>query len=97
MAPLQILGGDDQALRDAFVVTSNGEARFTLRPLDEGMAFHSLELSLAGGTLAGLEIDDKLGQQVVIEFFGMDGNAALSPGDFVFIPPEGADLFYYDE
>ena len=44
-----------------------------------------------------MEILDKLNQRVVIAFDQLDASAALTPADFAFQPPDGADLFYYDE
>ena len=47
--------------------------------------------------LTGMEIQDNLDQNVVIKFTDLDSESALSAADFVFSPPPGADLFYYDE
>jgi outer membrane lipoprotein-sorting protein len=44
-----------------------------------------------------MEIEDNLDQTVVITFTDLDSESELSPTDFAFTPPAGADLFYYDE
>ena len=38
-----------------------------------------------------------IGRLRLIDFDTVDTASALQPEDFAFIPPEGADLFYYDE
>ena len=99
MSPLQVLGGDEAALRDRFDVTQPKAKAFTLTPKpDSGdPGFHSLTLQLDGEGIRGMEILDKLDQRIVISFTELDADSGLTPADFVFTPPEGVDLFYYDE
>ena len=97
MTPLQILGGDESALREKFRVQRLSEGSFQLTPLTQGVGFRQLLLNLQGAQLTGMEIEDNLGQTVVITFSDLDSESELNSGDFAFTPPPGADLFYYDE
>jgi outer membrane lipoprotein carrier protein len=101
MAPLQILGGDEKALRDKFHVErqgeDNGEDTFVLTPLSPGIGFKQLTLFLDGAVIKGMEIRDNLDQDVVITFTDLDSDSALVSADFAFTPPPEADLILYDE
>ncbi len=97
-SPLQILAGDESALRNQYAVTQEGADVFTLVPSGEAHSFRRLTVSFAGDSLGGMDIVDKLGQRVVVDFSGVDATTPLSRTDFEFTPPaEGVDLFYYDE
>jgi outer membrane lipoprotein carrier protein len=97
MTPLQILGGDEDALRKKFQVARTAEDAFVLTPASSDVGFKQLTLYLDGPALTGMEIQDNLGQNVVIKFSELDSTSALGAADFAFSPPTGADLFYYDE
>lgn len=97
MTPLQILGGDESALREKFHVQRKDEGTFVLTPLSPGVGFKQLTLFLDGAQITGMEIRDNLDQDVVIKFADLDSESALSSADFAFTPPPEADLFYYDE
>jgi outer membrane lipoprotein carrier protein len=97
MAPLQILGGDESALREKFQIDRAEDGAFVLTPISENAGFKQLTLHLGDAQITGMDVLDNLGQQVMIEFSNLDGESALTDSDFAFTPPEGADLFYYDE
>jgi outer membrane lipoprotein carrier protein len=97
MTPLQILGGDEDALRKKFQVARTAKDAFVLTPASSDVGFKQLTLYLDGAALTGMEIQDNLGQNVVIKFSELDSTSALGAADFAFSPPTGADLFYYDE
>ncbi len=101
MTPLQILGGDESALREKFHVerkaAPSAKDTFVLTPLSPGVGFKQLTLFLDGARITGMEIRDNLDQDVVIKFADLDSESALSSADFAFTPPPEADLFYYDE
>ena len=97
MAPMQILGGDDAALRDSFSVSRQVQGSFVLTPLSSDVGFQQLILHLTDTKITGMEILDNLNQRIVITFTGMDALSELLPSDFGFVPPAGVDLFYYDE
>ena len=97
MAPLQVLGGDDQLLRERFQVSSDGDDHFTLVPAAGDPGFRELTLVFTDGQLSSMEIVDRLKQRVSVQFSDLDTTSALAPEDFAFQPPPEADLFFYDE
>ncbi|MEQ9465026.1 MAG: outer membrane lipoprotein chaperone LolA [Haliea sp.] len=97
MTPLQVLGGDGEALRRDYAVSRDGEGRFVLRPHNPNAGFLQLTLGLEGAVINGMEVLDNLNQQVVIEFSALDATTSLAPLDFDFSPPPDADLLYHDE
>jgi outer membrane lipoprotein carrier protein len=101
LTPLQILGGDEQLLRSQFEVGKSADDVFTLTPRDiagaGGPGFSRLSISLEGGVISSMEIIDGLDQRVAIRFHNVDKTSELTPDDFAFTPPEGVDLFYYDQ
>ena len=55
-------------------------------------------MTFDGDTISRMDIIDKLGQRVVVDFRRVDTSTPLDSADFEFTPPEGeVDLFYYDE
>jgi outer membrane lipoprotein carrier protein len=97
-SPLQVLGGDQSALRDQYDVEQNDSDSFTLTPLGAEHSFRRLGVSFAGDTISRMDIIDKLGQRVVVDFSEVDTSTDLDSADFEFTPPQGeVDLFYYDE
>jgi outer membrane lipoprotein carrier protein len=97
MAPLQVLGGDEQLLRERFQVSSDGDDHFTLVPAAGDPGFRELTLVFTDGQLSSMEIVDRLKQRVSVQFSDLDTTSALAPEDFAFQPPPEADLFFYDE
>jgi outer membrane lipoprotein carrier protein len=97
MSPLQVLGGDSEALRARYAVEQVGEAVYRLTPRDSDAGFRSLEVTFGDGEITDMSIEDNLGQQVEVAFSEVKTDAPLTAKDFAFTPPEGADLFYYDQ
>lgn len=98
MSPLQVLGGDTGALAKNYSVEAVGAGRYRLAPLPgTNPGFKSLIVILGKGQFSGMEIEDNLGQRLFIEFSNVDTETPLTPADFAFSPPEGADLFYHDQ
>ena len=97
-SPLQILGGDESALREQYVVTQDSDNRFTLTPNEDGHSFRRLTVTFAADGIRQMDIIDKLGQRVVVDFEKLDTQTPLTSNDFEFTPPPGdVDLFYYDD
>jgi outer membrane lipoprotein carrier protein len=97
-SPLQILGGDESALRDQYTVTRDADDTFTLTPVGDAHSFRRLTVTFSGDTFSRMDILDKLGQRVVVDFRNVDAQTPLGSQDFEFTPPpEGVDLFYYDD
>jgi len=97
MSPLQVLGGDEAVLRERFDVRMAGAGTYLLTPAAGDPGFRQLTLQFEGNVVSTMEIVDKLNQRVHIDFEQLDTTSPLQPEDFAFTPPEGADLFYYDE
>lgn len=97
-SPLQILAGDESELRDQYDVTQDQADTFTLTPVDDGHSFRRLTVTFATDSISRMDIVDKLGQRVVVDFLKVDSKTPLSSNDFEFTPPpEDVDLFYYDD
>ncbi len=97
MSPLQVLGGNEDVLRERFEVSLEEGGSYLLTPLVGDPGFRRLSLQLDEGVIRGMDILDSLDQRVTIEFSNLDTETALSAEDFAFTPPEGADLFYHDQ
>ncbi|MBT4520105.1 MAG: outer membrane lipoprotein chaperone LolA [Halieaceae bacterium] len=97
LSPLQILGGDENLLRNRFEIEQLAGNRFSLVPDTGNPGFSRLVLILDGDTVVGMEIIDSLDQRIDITFENLDRTTALTPADFAFTVPDGVDLFYYDE
>lgn len=97
MTPLQVLGGDGEALRRDYAVSRDDQGRFLLQPHSRDAGFLQLALTLAGAEIHAMEVLDNLNQQVVIEFSDLDSTSPLAPIDFTFSPPPDADLLYHNE
>ena len=96
MSPLQVLGGDESLLRESFTVARLDDFTYSLEPNGINPGFTRLQVTLDGAQFGSLEIIDNLNQRIVIRFFYPQQQPTLSEGDFLFTPPPGADLFYYD-
>lgn len=97
MSPLQVLGGDEALLRERFRVSKNTAGGFSLSPSGINPGFQLITVSFEDGVFAGLEISDNMNQRIVINFSEIDRVMQLSAEDFLFAPPDGSDLFYYDD
>lgn len=97
MTPLQVLGGDGEALRRDYGVSRDEEGRFLLQPHNPDAGFLQLALTVAGNEIRGMEVLDNLNQRIVIEFSALDTTSPLEPVDFDFSPPPDADLLYHEE
>jgi outer membrane lipoprotein carrier protein len=97
-SPLQILGGDESVLREQYAVRRDSEDTFTLTPVDATKGFRQLTVTFEAGVMRQMDIVDRLGQRVVVDFEQVDAQTPLTSSDFEFTPPPGdVDLFYYDE
>ncbi len=96
-SPLQVLGGNMQALNENYAVEITSPGHYLLRPLLSDPGFKSLTLIIADGMLSGMQVRDNLDQRLEITFSDIDSSPGLTPGDFDFVPPEGADLFYHEQ
>jgi outer membrane lipoprotein carrier protein len=98
LSPLQVLGGEAGAIEDHYTVAyGDNPGEFLLQPLAPEAGFSSLVLTFDGGAIRRLSFVDNLGQRVEVELSDLDAGTALTPADFSFTPPQGADLFYHDQ
>jgi outer membrane lipoprotein-sorting protein len=78
-------------------VTRDADDTFTLTPHGDGHSFRRLTVTFTDDGISRMDILDKLGQRVVVDFDNVDTQTPLTGEDFEFTPPaEGVDLFYYD-
>jgi outer membrane lipoprotein carrier protein len=97
-SPLQILGGDESILREKYTVRKDNEDTFTLAPLNDAQGFRQMTVTFDAGIMQRMDIVDRLGQRVVVDFDQVDAQTPLTSSDFEFTPPSGdVDLFYYDD
>jgi outer membrane lipoprotein carrier protein len=93
--PAMLLAGT-VPLRERFDVTATGRRGgldwVRVAPRDLDAEFREARFGFAGLELRRLELDDKLGQQVVLVFRGGARNPSLPPAALRFEPPPGADL-----
>lgn len=101
MSPLQLLGGKEGLLQSGFDVSKTSDSLFSITPKEgesiSSAGFSSLNIGLDENVIAGMEIIDGLNQRIVITFQSVDKTSVLTQSDFDFTPPDGVDLFYYDE
>jgi outer membrane lipoprotein carrier protein len=97
ISPMQVLGGDEAAIRAHFSVSSPRPGVFQLTPLSADAGFRALSLELTDGTLSGMQVTDNLGQFLDIRFSATRSDSSLGVSDFAFVPPPGADLFYHEQ
>lgn len=93
--PAMLLAGT-VPLRERFDVTATGRRGgldwVRVAPRDLDAEFREARFGFAALELRRLELDDKLGQQVVLVFRGGARNPSLPPAALRFEPPPGADL-----
>jgi outer membrane lipoprotein carrier protein len=96
-SPLQVLGGDETALREGYRITREGDGVFLLVPESGNPGFRQLRVTMRAYLIESMEIVDNLNQRVDIDFGELEVDAGLTPEDFAFQPPEGVDVFYYEQ
>jgi len=62
------------------------------RPKDRESTFESVKMGFADNVLMTMELRDNFGQTTVLKFSRVERNPSLSPADFKFTPPKGADV-----
>lgn len=97
LAPLEILNADSAFLHSNFSVAEASAGSYTLTPTNPALAFNQVLLVFDGNVVQSMQIEDKLGQRVVVQFSKVVQNPALVVEDFAFTPPASADIFYYDQ
>ena len=62
------------------------------KPKDRESTFDSVRMGFADNQLSIMELRDNFGQTTVLRFSRMERNPRLSPSEFKFSPPNGADV-----
>lgn len=95
-AALIAAGTDLRALGEAFELKAaparDGMEWLEARPLARDGQLQMVRVGFKQGQLAVLHIEDSLGQRSVLTFTDWQGNARLTPEQFQFQPPPGADV-----
>ena len=95
-AALIAAGTDLRALSEVFDLKAapaqDGMEWLEARPLARDGQLQMVRVGFRQGQLAVLDIEDSLGQRSVLTFNNWQGNAKLTPEQFRFQPPPGADV-----
>jgi outer membrane lipoprotein carrier protein len=83
-------------LRSVFDVKADADADglrwVSATPRERDVSLKSIRVGFAQGQLQQLVIDDHFGQRSTIRFDGFKLNVGVTPAQFVFKPPAGADV-----
>jgi len=94
--PALLLSGEIDIEKE-FKLEDQGEEEglswIKLVPKNEETSFKYILIGLDKGTLGGMELSDNFGQLTRIYFSEVNINPQLEDKEFVFIIPEGADVF----
>lgn len=92
-APLQLLGGDVEKLRQQFSVTAFGPGSYRLQPTFPGAGFALVEMAWEGKHLTAMDVLDRSGQRLQLSLTPDEDVAPPVPGDFDFSVPEGVEIY----
>ena len=94
--PVMLLTGSTQQLHQHFDVSGDGDAEgltwVRVTPREASADFTRARLAFSGGQLLRMQIDDKTGQKVRIQFSRSERNVPIDASLLQFSPPRGADL-----
>ncbi|HMN11222.1 MAG TPA: outer membrane lipoprotein chaperone LolA [Bellilinea sp.] len=94
-SPAALLAGDN-ALEKNFELAEGGSRDgiewVDARPKAQDSGFQAMRLGFVGDTLRAMELTDSFGQVTTIAFENFERNPRLSPSQFAFTPPPGADV-----
>jgi len=94
--PVVLLSGTSSDIESAFTVRSAGSGggleRVEIIPHAIAADFSRAEIGFRGAVLASMDISNKLGQTVHMNFTHVERNRALAPGLLDFVVPPGVDV-----
>lgn len=94
--PVMLLSGTVEDLHTQFDVSAgkphDGLDWVEIAPRSAEADFSHAELGFAGGQLARMLINDRLGRTVRLDFEHSQRNAAVDAASFSFVPPAGVDV-----
>jgi outer membrane lipoprotein carrier protein len=94
-SPAALLAGSNEiekyfSLKD--LGRQDGVEWLEARPKDRESTFDSVKMGFADNLLTTMELKDNFGQTTVLKFSKLERNPSLSPTEFKFAPPKGADV-----
>jgi outer membrane lipoprotein carrier protein len=93
--PAALLAGGT-GIESAFELSDAGEKDglewIAAKPRDREAGFESVRMGFAGDNLQAMELTDNFGQTTVLRFSKLVRNPQVSPSEFRFDPPKGADV-----
>ena len=95
--PAMLLYSDrpiDESFQVRALDAQNGLLWVELLPRSEDSGFTALRIGLASDGMRVLELDDSFDQLIRIDFLEVETDIRFAEDEFVFIPPDGADVFY---
>jgi outer membrane lipoprotein carrier protein len=95
-SPLEILAGDSQTLGEYYQVESLGPDSWRLLPNFESGDFLAITLKFNGQLPLSMDVLDPLQRVTQIVFGQLEHNPGLSAADFVFVPPDGVDVYSHE-
>jgi outer membrane lipoprotein carrier protein len=94
--PVMLLSGSPQQLHDAFDIVTDGTQGgidwVKVTPHSSEADFTQARLGFAHDQLVRMQVNDRLGQTVQMDFAHSERNARVSPKDLQFKPPAGVDV-----
>lgn len=94
-SPASILFGSNH-FEDDFTVSNDGEeggiAWLLAKPKGKDSLFERIRIGFQNGLPAAMQLRDTFGQLTELRFADVQGNPALPPEHFRFVPPPGVDL-----
>jgi outer membrane lipoprotein carrier protein len=95
-APIMILMRKEE-LGTEFNISEVGQRKYLywveLEPRSQDMDYTNVYIGLQDGAVKAMELRDKFGQSTQIVFENLRLNVVHNPKTFIFIPPEGVDVF----
>jgi outer membrane lipoprotein-sorting protein len=94
-SPAALLAGSNEiekyfSLKD--LGRQDGVEWLEARPKDRESTFDSVKMGFADNLLTTMELKDNFGQTTMLKFSKLERNPSLSPAEFKFAPPKGADV-----
>ncbi len=93
--PAALLAGDS-ALESNFELTDGGHRDgleyVEAKPRTSDTGFERVRIGFVNNVPRAMELKDTFGNVTTLTFSPFDRNAALDPGQFRFVPPQGADV-----
>ena len=94
IASLQLLLGDSTSIKNGYSIFSPNIGYYHLSPRNPSSHFQVVRLHFTNHELSQIEIIDRIGQELIIEFSDLQYNPPLKAEDFVINASEDAEFLY---